>query len=180
MATCCPPPPHPPPAFRVIAWEPVPLFRSFLQLAMQYNNVSHLIDLRTAVISDSPAGTVHKMVVPNRGIWGTAGIDGLNIDHHNAMRDDGMLKEIQVASERLDDVVAPGDEIALLKVGPAVCAVVCCCVLLCAVSLPARQPAGSSWPLLAARLLACTAAHQLSAFRAGELSVLTATARPTT
>ncbi len=99
---------------RVIAWEPVPVFRAFFQLAMQYNNVSHLIDLRTAVVSDSPHGTVHRMLVPNRGIWGTAGIDGLNID--NAVRNEGALLELAVSSERLDDVVSPDDEIALLKV----------------------------------------------------------------
>jgi hypothetical protein len=52
--------------------------------------------------------------VPNRGIWGTAGIDGLNID--NAVRNEGALLELAVPSERLDDVVSPDDEIALLKV----------------------------------------------------------------
>ena len=126
---------------RVIAWEPVPLFRAFLRLALQYNNVSHLVELRQAVVSDAPPGTRHKLHVPNRcvgaggwgcvcgggacaglitlrfnpndppflkalqfscccrtpacrGIWGTAGIDGLNIDP--AINNYGHLQQIEV------------------------------------------------------------------------------------
>ncbi len=57
---------------RVIAWEPVPLFRAFLQLALQYNNVTHLVELRQAVVSDAPPGTRHKLHVPNRWAGGQA------------------------------------------------------------------------------------------------------------
>ena len=38
---------------RVLAWEPVPVFRAFIELAAQLNNVSHLIHVRHAVVSDT-------------------------------------------------------------------------------------------------------------------------------
>ena len=37
------------------------------------------IDLRSSVVSDT-AGKEVEVVAPSRGIWGTAGIGGLNID----------------------------------------------------------------------------------------------------
>jgi hypothetical protein len=34
---------------RVIAWEPVPLFRAFIHYNLQLNNVSHLVELRAKI-----------------------------------------------------------------------------------------------------------------------------------
>ena len=41
---------------------------------------AHLVDMHTNVISHEGGGKLMEMVVPSRGIWGTAGIGGLNID----------------------------------------------------------------------------------------------------
>ncbi len=64
---------------RVLAFEPVPHFRAFLEYNIHLNNVQHLVDVRPNVVS-FVAGQVMTMVVPTTGIWGTASIDGLNQD----------------------------------------------------------------------------------------------------
>jgi FkbM family methyltransferase len=64
---------------RVVAWEPVPAFRAFVQLALRLNNLTHRVHLRPAVISDV-AGMNITMTVPLKGIWGTASVGGLNVD----------------------------------------------------------------------------------------------------
>ena len=66
-------------ACRVITWEPVPHFRAFLEYNRQLNHLEDLIEIRDTAVSDAGGG-VHDLTVPNRGIWGTAGFDGLNID----------------------------------------------------------------------------------------------------
>ena len=60
-------------------FEPVPHFRAFLEYNVYLNGIEHLVEFHTSVVSH-----VHNqpmtMMVPSNGIWGTAGIDGLNID----------------------------------------------------------------------------------------------------
>ena len=62
-----------------MTFEPVPHFRAFLEYNVHINNLQHLVEVQTSIVSH-----VHNkpmtMVVPSDGIWGTAGIDGLNID----------------------------------------------------------------------------------------------------
>lgn len=63
----------------MIAWEPVPQFRAFLAYNRRLNHLEDLIEIRdTAVVE--VGGRLYNLTVPQRGIWGTAGIDGLNID----------------------------------------------------------------------------------------------------
>lgn len=64
---------------RVVAWEPVPFFAAYLKYGLLLNNLTHLVELREAIAGNSSGGEA-TIVVPNRGIWGTAGIDGANID----------------------------------------------------------------------------------------------------
>ena len=37
---------------RVVAWEPVPVFRAFLELGVRLNNFSHLVHVRAAAVSN--------------------------------------------------------------------------------------------------------------------------------
>ena len=63
----------------MLVFEPVPHFRAFLEYNVYLNGIEHLVEFHTSVVSH-----VHNqpmtMMVPSNGIWGTAGIDGLNID----------------------------------------------------------------------------------------------------
>ncbi|KAL3927226.1 MAG: hypothetical protein SGPRY_002922 [Prymnesium sp.] len=86
---------------RVVAWEPVPAFRNFLRAAAQLNNLSHSIHIRPTVVSDVSGETV-QMQVPEGGIWGTASVDGLNVDPSIRSRS----YRVSVKTERLDDVVS--------------------------------------------------------------------------
>lgn len=70
LACCC---------CRVIAWEPVPLFRAFLTYNRQLNHFEDRIQIRDAAAVDV-GGMIYNLTVPQRGIWGTASIGGLNID----------------------------------------------------------------------------------------------------
>jgi hypothetical protein len=70
----------------VKAWEPVPTFRAFFEYGLQMNSFQAQVEVRTAVVG-GVAGQKLQLVVPNRGIWGTAGVDGMNIDH--AIKNDG-------------------------------------------------------------------------------------------
>ncbi|KAG2454619.1 hypothetical protein HYH02_000460 [Chlamydomonas schloesseri] len=94
---------------KVIAFEPVPMFRSFFEYSVHLNDLTSLIDVRARVVSHE-TGKKMKMVVPARGIWGTAGIDGLNIDRAIASSKD----EIEVPSVRLEDEVK--QDALLLKI----------------------------------------------------------------
>lgn len=85
---------------RVVAWEPVPLFRKFITAAAQINQLSERIHLRPAVLSDVSGQTV-QVQVPTTGIWGTASVDGLNVDP--SIRSSQYT--VNVTTERLDDVV---------------------------------------------------------------------------
>ena len=64
---------------RVVAWEPVPIFRAFVETAVALNNLSHRVHIRSAVVSDAPGQRIN-LTVPTKGIWGTASVNGLNVD----------------------------------------------------------------------------------------------------
>ena len=96
---------------RVVSWEPVPTFRAFFELAVEMNGFQDRIAIRDRVASNEANGTA-KMVVPNKGIWGTASVEGGNIDQ--AITNDGPLQEIKVRTERVDDVV--DEEVCIMKV----------------------------------------------------------------
>lgn len=91
---------------RVIAWEPVPLFRSLIQYNLQLNNVSHLVELRGTILSDKD-GETKDMQVPTSGILGTASVQGFN------QNPEIKFQTIQVLSERLDTVVS--EDVLFLK-----------------------------------------------------------------
>ena len=63
----------------MIAWEPVPQFRAFLAYNRRLNHLEDLIEIRDTAVAEV-GGRLYNLTVPQRGIWGTAGIDGLNID----------------------------------------------------------------------------------------------------
>ena len=63
----------------MLAFEPVPHFYAFLEYSVHLNGLVPLVDMRKNVVSHE-SGKTMEMVVPSRGIWGTAGIGGLNID----------------------------------------------------------------------------------------------------
>ena len=85
---------------RVVAWEPVPAFRSFVAAALRLNNLTHRVHLRPAVVSDVP-GVPINMTVPLKGIWGTASVGGLNVDP--SIR--SPTYQVRSVSETLDQVV---------------------------------------------------------------------------
>ena len=64
---------------RVVAWEPVPQFRAFLEYGLQLNNFHMRVAARGVAVSDV-GGAQLRMEVPRRGIWGTASVGGGNID----------------------------------------------------------------------------------------------------
>ena len=86
---------------RVVAWEPVPVFRAFVEAGAALNNLSHRIHLRPAVVSDS-AGEVLNMTVPEHGIWGTASVGGLNVDPSIRSK----TYSVPASTETLDQMVA--------------------------------------------------------------------------
>ncbi|GAX85604.1 hypothetical protein CEUSTIGMA_g13019.t1 [Chlamydomonas eustigma] len=94
---------------RVIAFEPVPHFRAFLEYNLHLNNLQHLVEVKPNVVSNVHMKPM-KMVVPSSGIWGTAGIDGLNIDKNIP----GTTEEILVQSLTLNNVIQ--EDLLLLKV----------------------------------------------------------------
>ena len=85
---------------RVVAWEPVPVFRAFIEAAATLNNLSHRIHLRAAVVG-AKGGQRVRMTVPQQGIWGTASVAGLNVDP--SIR--SPTYEVEVPTETLDEVV---------------------------------------------------------------------------
>jgi len=64
---------------RVVAWEPIPIFRAFVEAGLALNNLTHRVHLRSNVVSDVGGKSI-QMTVPQRGIWGTASVGGLNVD----------------------------------------------------------------------------------------------------
>uniref|UniRef100_A0A383VY30 Methyltransferase FkbM domain-containing protein n=1 Tax=Tetradesmus obliquus TaxID=3088 RepID=A0A383VY30_TETOB len=99
---------------RVIAWEPVPQFRALLALNLARNGLSQLVSVRPAVVAHPP-GSKQVVVIPNRGIWGTAGIGGANVDLSIHDKASGPPQQVEVVAESLDEVLA-GQHVDLLKV----------------------------------------------------------------
>ena len=64
---------------RVMAWEPVPQFRRFLEYGLQLNRLLGAVEVRRSAVADVD-GALYTLQVPHRGIWGTASIGGGNID----------------------------------------------------------------------------------------------------
>eukprot|EP01064_Diplonema_japonicum_P031293 TRINITY_DN5539_c0_g2_i1.p1 TRINITY_DN5539_c0_g2~~TRINITY_DN5539_c0_g2_i1.p1 ORF type:complete len:443 (+),score=117.58 TRINITY_DN5539_c0_g2_i1:37-1365(+) len=95
---------------RVVAWEPVPLFRTYFETAIGMNGFEHLIELRSKIVSNSSGG-VGYMSVPTRGIWGMAGVAGTGGRPKAA---EG--KAIPVDIEKVDDVVSPNENVCVMKV----------------------------------------------------------------
>ncbi|KAL6746244.1 hypothetical protein V8C86DRAFT_3149980 [Haematococcus lacustris] len=95
---------------RVLAFEPVPHFHAFLEYSVHLNGLAHLVDMRSNVVSHETGKTM-EMFVPSRGIWGTAGIGGLNIDRAVA---NSTNEALHVPSQTLDELVA--EQVLLMKV----------------------------------------------------------------
>eukprot|EP00884_Botryococcus_braunii_P020616 jgi/Botrbrau1/7238/Bobra.0021s0021.2 len=91
-----------------MVWEPVPLFRAFMEFGLQLNHLLPLVDLHKAVVSPDPGP--HKVVIPTQGIWGMAGVDGLNLGSVPTE----YKYEVTVPGEQLNQEVK--EEVQLLKV----------------------------------------------------------------
>eukprot|EP00878_Enallax_costatus_P032966 GHUV01036326.1.p1 GENE.GHUV01036326.1~~GHUV01036326.1.p1 ORF type:complete len:391 (+),score=73.39 GHUV01036326.1:262-1434(+) len=98
---------------RVVAWEPVPQFLAFLSHNLARNNLSHKVEVRPTVVA-KPPGSKKVVVIPSHGIWGTAGIAGLNVDPVAGGRV-AELQQVEVVSEGLDNVLA-GQHVDLMKI----------------------------------------------------------------
>ncbi|KAI8471235.1 MAG: hypothetical protein J3K34DRAFT_458460 [Monoraphidium minutum] len=96
----------------VVAFEPVPQFRAFFEYNLARNNLEDRVQIRPTVAVAYPGRGNYTVVVPQRGIWGTAGIDGANIDEF--IDNAGAYQRINVTGEALDNVLA-GRHVDLLK-----------------------------------------------------------------
>lgn len=90
----------------MIAWEPVPQFRAFFEYNVARNGLTGRVQVRPAAAVARPGRGNYTVVVPQRGIWGTAGIDGANIDH--LIDNEGEYERVAVNGESLDQVGAGG------------------------------------------------------------------------
>ena len=91
----------------VIAWEPVPHFRALIELGAQLNNVSALIQVRAAVVSNVSGHRV-SLAVPRRGLWGTASLASMdNIDAAiSGGFQDGAVDVVWASTESIDEVLS--------------------------------------------------------------------------
>ncbi|EFN60043.1 hypothetical protein CHLNCDRAFT_133271 [Chlorella variabilis] len=96
---------------RVVAWEPVPHFAAYFKYALLRNNMTRAVELRDGIVSNS-SGTPRTILAPQRGIWGTAGIDGKNLDQ--AIDNEGAYVNVTKATERVDEVVK--EDVLIMKV----------------------------------------------------------------
>lgn len=85
---------------RVVAWEPIPVFRAFVEEGLALNNLSHRVHLRSNIVSGVGGQTI-SMTVPEKGIWGTASVGGLNVDPSIP----SPTYKIEARTETLDQVV---------------------------------------------------------------------------
>lgn len=99
---------------RVVAWEPVPRFAAFLEYGVQLNRLEPLVHVRQRVVGKTREGELADVVVPNRGIWGVAGVNGMNLDPE--VKNDGALEVVRVPVEAVDSVVPPETPVCMLKV----------------------------------------------------------------
>ena len=74
----------------------MPQFRAFLEYNVARNTVQDKVSVRPRVVVDAGGGggKTYTVVVPNRGIWGTAGIGGANIDP--AIDNQGALEKVRL------------------------------------------------------------------------------------
>eukprot|EP00798_Chlamydomonas_sp_ICE-L_P025661 gene25661-11326_t len=94
---------------RVIAWEPVELFRAYLAHGIAVNNLTHLVEVRSTAICDSKTSV--RVGIPKDGTyWGLASVDNLNLQPSE------VIKEIDVPAERSDTAIPPGTNVLLLKI----------------------------------------------------------------
>ena len=94
---------------RVLAFEPVPQFRAFLEYNVHLNGLGNLVQITPNVVSNV-SGASLTLIVPSNGIWGTAGIDGLNIDKNVQ----GSHQKITTTSMTVTDAVK--EDVLLMKV----------------------------------------------------------------
>ena len=67
----------------MIAWEPVTTFRAFLESNIARNKLHHKIEVRSSAVvqhASLPGAANYTVVAPQRGNWGTASVNGSNID----------------------------------------------------------------------------------------------------
>jgi FkbM family methyltransferase len=100
-------------AHSVVAFEPVPQFRAFFEYNLARNGLTHLVQVRPTVAVRYPGRGNYTVVVPKRGIWGTAGIDGANIDA--GIDNEGAYEVLAASGEALDEVLGAA-HVDLLKV----------------------------------------------------------------
>ncbi|KAG2446062.1 hypothetical protein HXX76_000664 [Chlamydomonas incerta] len=101
---------------RVVAYEPVPLFRAFLSFALHLNGLGGRVLVRPVAASDAGGGRRLRVIVPSRGIWGTAGVEGLNIDGATEGSKSEVLEVEAVRLDEEDAITAAGAAVAALKV----------------------------------------------------------------
>lgn len=89
---------------RAVAWEPVPRFRAYLEWSLARNNLVGLVQVRPAAVAEhsTHGARTLEVVAGNRGVWGTAGLAGANLDP--GVENNGALERVSVAGERLRDV----------------------------------------------------------------------------
>jgi FkbM family methyltransferase len=94
---------------RVLAFEPVPHFRAFFEYNVHLNGLEKLIDIRSNVASHI-SGQSMTLSVPSAGYWGTAGVNGLNLDPNIP----GKVENVTAQSITLTDAVK--DDVLLMKI----------------------------------------------------------------
>ena len=88
---------------RVVAWEPVPRFRSFFEAALLLNpRLAARVEVRGAAACDSDSGSPGSgsssgvaLAVPERGVWGTASVEGANIDRELERREEEERRRVE-------------------------------------------------------------------------------------
>ncbi|KAK3238033.1 hypothetical protein CYMTET_51926 [Cymbomonas tetramitiformis] len=102
---------------RVIAWEPVPLFKAFFQVGIEANKLEDSIEIRSRGVLDQPSGHSVDILVPEAGNWGTASINGANADACALGLEKNDCTRLTVQTERLDDVIrGEGPDVCMLKI----------------------------------------------------------------
>uniref|UniRef100_A0A383VNT6 Methyltransferase FkbM domain-containing protein n=1 Tax=Tetradesmus obliquus TaxID=3088 RepID=A0A383VNT6_TETOB len=88
---------------RVIAWEPVTTFRAFLEYNIARNKLHHRIEVRRSAVVQHPSlpgAANYSVVSPQRGNWGTASVNGSNID--TSVDNQGPYHKLNVTGVTLD------------------------------------------------------------------------------
>ncbi|KAF6258050.1 hypothetical protein COO60DRAFT_1701519 [Scenedesmus sp. NREL 46B-D3] len=91
---------------RVIAWEPVTAFRAFFEYNIARNKLHHKIQVRRSAVvqhASAPGAANYTVVAPQRGVWGTASVNGSNIDA--SVDNQGPYQRFNVTGETLDQAL---------------------------------------------------------------------------